>query len=350
MNSVVRVLIVDDSAYVRKSLKHIFARSPFLEVVGAARNGEEALELVERLNPDVVTLDLNMPQMGGLAFLREQMQRRPLPVIIVSSMDVSGELVLQALEAGAIDVVQKPTSLANERVLEISDELIAKVKVAAGAKIRIPELGAAAAAPVRSASKLPVRSGQGNFDLIVLGVSTGGPQALKYLLPKLPADFPVPVAIVVHMPVGYTELYARSLNEISQLDVAEAREGDVLRPGLVLLAPAGRHLTFRRSSNDSTTAHLDVNPADTPHRPAVDVLFHSASEIFGSRVLGIVMTGMGSDGTRGAAWIKAQRGVIFTEAEETCVVYGMPRSVVEAGLSDRSVPLHGLADAMTGAV
>ena len=157
--------------------------------------------------------------------------------------------------------------------------------------------------------------------------------------------------MVLHMPLGYTELYARSLNEVAQLEVVEAREGDLLRPGTAYLAPAGQHLSFRRRPGwRRIDAHLDLRPLDTPHRPAVDVLFQSAAEVFGSRVLGVVMSGMGSDGTQGAAWIKAQGGLIFTEAEETCVVYGMPRAVVEAGLSDRSVPLTAMAQAIREAL
>jgi two-component system chemotaxis response regulator CheB len=187
-------------------------------------------------------------------------------------------------------------------------------------------------------------------DVVVLGISTGGPQALRQLVPRLPADFPVPLAIVLHMPVGYTEMYARKLDELSQLEVREAREGDVLRAGTALLAPAGRHLTFRRLPDGAVVAHLDSKPFDMPHRPSVDVLFQSAAEVYGRRVLGVVMTGMGSDGRAGAAWIKAQGGLVYTESEETCVVYGMPASVVEAGLSDRSVPLDQMARAIREAV
>ena len=185
---------------------------------------------------------------------------------------------------------------------------------------------------------------------MVIGVSTGGPQALKRLIPRLPADFPVPVAMVLHMPVGYTELFARSLAGASRLTVAEARDGDPLRAGLALLAPAGYHLTFARTGDGTVVARLGLRPLDTAHRPAVDVLFRSAAEVFGGRALGVVLTGMGSDGTQGAAWIKAQGGRVFTEAEETCVVYGMPRSVAEAGLSDQSVPLHKMAEAIVGAL
>jgi two-component system chemotaxis response regulator CheB len=188
-------------------------------------------------------------------------------------------------------------------------------------------------------------------DVVVIGISTGGPQALKRLIPQLPADFPAPVAMVMHMPVGYTEMYARKLDEQSPLEVREAREGDVLRAGVALLAPAGRHLTFRRrGAGGEVVAHLDSRPFDLPHRPSVDVLFQSAAEVYRERVLGVVMTGMGSDGKQGAAWVKAQGGLVYTESEETCVVYGMPSSVVEAGLSDRSVPLGEMARAIREAV
>jgi two-component system chemotaxis response regulator CheB len=182
-------------------------------------------------------------------------------------------------------------------------------------------------------------------DVVVIGISTGGPQGLKAMMPLLPGDLPVPVAIVLHMPVGYTEMYAQKLNEACSLSVKEAAEGDELKAGAVLLAPAGRHLTFRRVAG-RVVAHLDLRPLDTPHRPSVDVLFQSAAETFGARTLAVVMTGMGADGREGAAWIKAQGGRVLTEAEESCVVYGMPRSVVEAGLSDASVPLEGMAAAI----
>jgi two-component system chemotaxis response regulator CheB len=285
----------------------------------------------------VVTLDLNMPHSDGLDFLRKQMARRPVPVIVLSIASEGGELVMQALDAGAVDVVQKPTALATEKVLEIADDLIAKVKGAAGARVRpVP----APAAPLPGAPRA------GRTDVVVIGVSTGGPQALKQLIPALPADFPVPVAMVLHMPVGYTELFARSLAGVSRLRVAEARDGDPLRPGSALLAPAGHHLTCARSADGTVVARLGLRPPDTPHRPAVDVLFRSAADVYAGRTLGVVLTGMGSDGTQGAAWIKAQGGRVFTEAEETCVVYGMPRSVAEAGLSDQIVPLHRMAEAI----
>ena len=345
MDRVLRVLVIDDSAYVRKVVKQMLSRSPFIEVVGTARDGTEGLEKVRELNPDVVTCDLIMPELDGLGFLREQMARKFVPVVAVSIANESGELALAALDAGAIDFVQKPTALATEKIYEVSDELIEKVKAAATASKTLlhtlPSGGSADARPV-----FAVERPAGLIDIVVLGISTGGPQALKYLVPQLPADLAVPLAVVLHMPVGYTEMYARKLDSMSQIKVIEARDGDRIEPGVMLLAPAGRHLTFQREASGAVVTHLDTRPFDTAHRPSVDVLFRSAADTFGSRTMGVVMTGMGSDGKQGAAWIKSQGGLIFTEAEETCVIYGMPSAVMEAGLSDRSVPLDRMAQAI----
>ncbi len=342
VNKIVRVLVVDDSAYVRKAVGQMLGRSPFIEVIGTARDGQEALELARETTPDVITCDLNMPEMDGVSFVRAQMARRPIPIVIMTVANRSGEQVLAALDAGAVDFIQKPTALASDRLRDVGDELVEMVKAAASAPVaRLVEPAPAALVALRPAP----RAGVGQADVLVIGVSTGGPQALKLLMPRLPATLPVPVAIVLHMPVGYTELYAKKLDELCALDVKEAAERDELRPGLVLLAAAGRHLVLRRAGA-RVLAHLDLRPLDTPHRPAVDVLFHSAADVYGARTLGLVMTGMGSDGREGAAWIKARGGRILTEAEDSCVVYGMPRAVVEAGLSDASVTLEGLAPAI----
>ena len=343
MDRVLRVLVVDDSAYVRKVVREILSRSPFVEVVGTARDGREALELVEQLEPDVVTCDLIMPELDGVGFVREQMQRRPVPIIIMSVAKDTAEAALNALDAGAIDFVQKPTALASEKIFEVSTELIDKVKAAGNIALnRI-----APTAPSQTFAEPAIKiAGNHSVDLVVIGISTGGPQALKRLIPQLPNDFPVPVVMVMHMPVGYTEMYAAKLNEQSQLEVREAAEGDEIKPGLVFLAPAGRHLTLKRDISRGVVAHLDARPFDMLHRPAVDVLFKSAAEVYGNRVLGVVMTGMGSDGKQGAAWIKSQGGMIFTEAESSCVVYGMPSVVMEAGLSDRSVDLRDMSRAI----
>lgn len=342
MNRVLRVVVVDDSAYVRKVVKEMLSRSPFLEVVGTARDGDEALELVNRLKPDVVTCDLIMPGTDGVEFIRKQMAIRPVPIVVVSIAADSSERVLNALDAGAVDFVQKPTALATEKVFDIAEELIAKVKAAATApvaRLGEPAVIAATAAPLTGPF-------ENRYDLIAIGVSTGGPQGLKAVIPRLPADFPVPVAIVLHMPIGYTEAYATRLNDMSALTVREARDGEEVQPGVVLLAPAGRHLTFVRTAAGIVRTRLDVSPLDTPHRPSVDVLLESAADVYGERVLAIIMTGMGDDGRQGAAWIKARAGTVLTEAEDTCVVYGMPRSAVEAGLSDASVRLDQLTEAI----
>jgi two-component system chemotaxis response regulator CheB len=349
MDRVLKVLVVDDSAYVRKVVRQMLSRSPFLEVVGTARDGREALELVEQLDPDVVTCDLIMPELDGVGFVREQMTRRPVPIIIMSIANETGEAALTALDAGAVDFVQKPTALATEKIFEVSDELIEKVKAAANIPMARVKIASSSSEPVPSQALASVIRKE-LVDMVVIGISTGGPQALKQLIPQLPSNFPVPVAMVMHMPVGYTEMYARRLDEHSPLDVREAHEGDVLSAGVALLAPAGRHLTFRRKADGTVVTHLDLRPFEMPHRPSVDVLFQSAAEVYGQRVLGVVMTGMGSDGRAGSAWIKAQGGLVYTESEETCVVYGMPASVVEAGLSDRSVPLDRMAQAIREAV
>lgn len=342
MDRVLRVVVIDDSAYVRKVVREILSRSPFVEVVGTARDGREALDVVERLEPDVVTCDLIMPELDGVGFVREQMQRRPVPIIIMSIANETAEAALTALDAGAIDFVQKPTALASEKIFEVSTELIEKVKAAGNIALnRLPStLSPVADVITETAAKV---TGSHSVDLVVIGISTGGPQALKRLIPQFPETFPVPILMVMHMPIGYTEMYAAKLNELCRLEVREAAEGDEIKPGRVFLAPAGRHLLVQKGSNGKAVTHLDARPFNTLHRPAVDVLFQSAAEVYGNRVLGVVMTGMGSDGKQGAAWIKSQGGLVFTEAESSCVVYGMPSVVMEAGLSDRSIPLEDMA-------
>lgn len=343
MTNMTRVLVVDDSAFVRKVVRQMLLRSPFIEVVGVARDGAEALELAEELNPDVITCDLNMPNMDGVSFTKAQMARRPVPIIVISIANEAGEQVLAALDAGAIDFLQKPTALATEKLFEIADELIGKVKAAAQSPVTH--------APVRPAAHRTIATHppSGNTaapDVIVIGASTGGPQALKRLISELPPSCPVPIAIVLHMPIGYTEMYARKLAEITPLAVTEAQGGEEVVPGAVFIAPAGRHLTFVRDARGVVRTRLDIRPLDTQHRPSVDVLFQSAAEVFGDKVLAVVLTGMGADGREGAAWVKARGGAVLTEAEDSCVVYGMPRSVVEAGLSDDSVQLEQMAQAI----
>jgi two-component system chemotaxis response regulator CheB len=286
------------------------------------------------------------------------MSIRPLPVVVCSISHESGAAALEAFELGAVEFVQKPTALATDRIFEITDELVAKVKAAASVTAAraprvaletvqerprdlAPRVGVSSVSSVSSVSAAADR-----VDIVVLGISTGGPQALRQVIPRFPADFPVPIAVVLHMPIGYTEMYAQRLNEVSALQVLEAKDGDLIRPGTMFLAPAGRHLLMRRDAEGAVRAHLDLRPADTLHRPAVDVLFRSAADVCGSRVLGVVMTGMGNDGLVGAAHIKARGGRVVTEAESSCIVYGMPRVVFEAGVSDRVATLDEMASSI----
>lgn len=335
-DKVIRVLIVDDSAYIRKVLTQILQRSPFIEVVGTAQNGLEALEKVKELNPDVITLDLIMPEMDGITFIEEQMKRQPKPIVVCSIASETGELAIKALELGAVDFIQKPTALATEKIFEITEEIINKVKAASSVDLKkfetqlkvIPEK------PIELKEIKPTK------EAVVIGVSTGGPQALRSLIPLLPQNFPVPILIVLHMPEGYTKLFAEKLNEISNLQVIEAQGGELVQPGFVYLAKAGKHLLVERRSDGLVYTKIDVKPLDLPHRPSVDILFSSAAEVFKEKLIGVVLTGMGDDGLKGCREIKKFGGKVFSESEATAIVYGMPKVVFDAGLSDKQINLY----------
>jgi two-component system chemotaxis response regulator CheB len=337
----VRVLIVDDSAFARKVLREILSADGDIEVVGVARDGVDALEQIEALHPDVVTLDLVMPTLDGVGVLQALRARSDAPsVVVVSMADGDSELGVAALEAGAFDVVHKPTALALDRLYQLAGELTSKIKEAALARRGASRVMAPRGAPtvaVAAPSLLATKT-----TLLVIGASTGGPQALSRLVTALPADFPVPVAIVLHMPPGYTEAFARRLDHDSAIDVVEARDDLELRPGLVVIARAGIHLALWRDGA-TLRARLDLEPADTLHRPSVDVLFQSAATVAATGALGVVLTGMGSDGRAGAQAIRDAGGRVLTESESSCVVYGMPRCVVEAGLSNGDAPISAMS-------
>jgi len=341
MRRPIRVLLADDSAFARKVVREVL-ESEGMEVVGSARDGAEALEMTSSLSPDIVISDLLMPRLSGPEFVAAQMAIRPLPILILSSAMQDAPEVLEALNAGAIDVVRKPTALATDNLREVRADLVEKIRATVEARPQRLEVRAEPAGPARPVAA--VRQTR-KADVVVLGISTGGPQALRRLMPLFPKDFPVPFLIVLHMPVGYTAYYAEKLNETCALDVKEAADGDVLRPGQVLVAQAGRHLTLQKEGA-RVVVRLLVHPLEALHRPSVDVLFQSAAAIYGARTLGVVMTGMGDDGKQGCAWIKSQGGTVLTEAESSCVIYGMPRSVAEAGLSDAAVPLEQMAAAI----
>jgi two-component system chemotaxis response regulator CheB len=324
----IRVLVIDDSAFARKVLRQVLARSPLIEVVGIAHDGLDAIERVVELQPDVVTLDLMMPELDGLGFLqalRSLNLPRPPRVVVVSMSDTNGDLAMSALREGAVELVQKPTALANDRLYELSDELIRKVEAAAGAR----------SMAARSPSAIPgplARASEARHRLILIGASTGGPQAVNLLLRSLPADFPVPIAVVVHMPVGFSQSLAQHLDRDCAISVVEATEGHVLRAGQALLAQAGRHLGFVYEQG-SFLAKLTLTPYDGLHRPSLDVTFQSAAAASPGPVMAIVLTGMGRDGLLGAEAVHRHGGTVLTQDEPSSVVYGMPRVVWEAGLA-----------------
>lgn len=337
METRIRVLVVDDSAFARKVMREVLSRSPFLEVVGIARDGLDALEKMLELQPDVITLDLMMPGLDGLGVLRAMPSPGPR-VVAVSISAKDSELALAAREAGAFAVVTKPTALATDQLYDLAGEL-QRVVIAAG---RARSAGPAGP-PDRSAA--PVVAATSALQLIVIGASTGGPPAVTRILKAMPRDLPVPIAVVVHMPTGFTGSFAKRLDTECALDVLEAFQGLELRPGLAVVARAGMHLKVS-ARGAACFSSLDVRPVMTPHTPSVDVLFETAATAVSSHVLAVILTGMGSDGLEGARAVHAAGGAVLAEAESTCVVYGMPRCVVEAGLADAVVRLEGMADAI----
>jgi two-component system, chemotaxis family, protein-glutamate methylesterase/glutaminase len=330
----IRVLVVDDSAFARKVLRQALDAQSGIEVVGIAADGLEALEKIAALKPDVVTLDLVMPHLDGLGVLRElATQPHAPPVVIVSFSSGESELVVEALQIGAVDFLKKPTALATDRLYELSSDLVSKVMAAATARPTV------FSAPLVRPQLDPLVSRR---KILVVGTSTGGPQALTRLLALLPADFPLPIAIALHIPAEYTEALARRLSEGGPLRVEEAREGLELQPGLIVLAKGGLDLRLERQG-ERTFARLAYPAASTLYVPSVDLLFQTAAHAWGPATLGVVLTGMGDDGLAGSRAIVAGGGEVLTEAESTSVIYGMPRCVREAGLSAEEARLENMA-------
>ncbi|RYZ03079.1 MAG: chemotaxis-specific protein-glutamate methyltransferase CheB [Myxococcales bacterium] len=325
------VLVVDDSAFARKVLRQVLSKSDRIEVLGTAHDGLDALDRIMELKPDVITLDLMMPNLDGLGVLHalKRLVGVPVPrVVLVSMSDTHGDLAIAALREGALEIVQKPTSLANDRLYELGDELTRKVEAAAAA--RVPSLRRAGSRAYQ-AERAPLPTAP-RHDLVVIGASTGGPQAVSSLLTALPADFPVPIAVLVHIPPGFSQSLAEHLDRDCQLTVVEAKDGLELRPGLAIVARAGMHLTFERRDG-IFHARVGLAPEGYLHRPALDVTLKSAAEAARGRVLGVVLTGMGNDGLEGARATHRSGGTLLTQSEASSVVYGMPRVVWEDGIA-----------------
>ena len=340
MSERVRVLVVDDSALMRKLIPNILARDPDIEVVGTAMDGAFALKKVEELRPDVVTLDLEMPRMDGMETLRLIMRRAPLPVILFSTHSKEGAYsTFKALALGAIDFVAKPREASAGHLDAIAEQLIEKIKVARrtlGKAIAAPSFEEPVK-PVKKSARIAVAPNR----IIAIGVSTGGPNALQYVLSRIPAEFSGSIILVQHMPEGFTEMFARRLDECCALEVQEARSGDLLLAGRVLVCPGNRHITVRRMPRGDVTVLSDSAPVNG-HRPSVDVLFHSVAQEFGPTAVGVLMTGMGEDGSEGLGAIRAAGGATIAQSEDTCVVPGMPRAAILKGYAGRIVPLEAI--------
>jgi two-component system chemotaxis response regulator CheB len=341
MSAPIKVLVVDDSALMRKLIPAILARDPSIDVVGTAMDGAFALKKIEELHPDVVTLDLEMPRMDGMETLRMIMRRTPMPVVLFSTHSKEGAYAtLKALALGAIDFVAKPQEAAAGHLDSIADQLIEKIKVAKRAAGRkLPAAVVSDDPPQRK--KKSARSTLPPNRVIVIGISTGGPNALQYVLSQIPADFPASFVVVQHMPEGFTEMFARRLDECCALEVHEARSGDLLVAGRVLICPGNRHIMVRRMPRGDM-AVLSDGPPVNGHRPSADVLFHSAAQHFGLTAVGLLMTGMGEDGAEGLGALKAAGGMTIAQSEDTCVVSGMPRAAISKGYANKVIPLDGL--------
>lgn len=383
------VLIVDDSPFMRLTLQKILSQDPSIKVLDTAKDGREGILKLQSLRPDVITMDVEMPVMNGLQALDEIMRWQPTSVIILSAVTTEGaESTLKAFDLGAVDVVAKPSGKPGADLQVLSRDLVEKVKAAALVNLsrlrpnkslvssqQTPSTGAVSSStaatvqpgitkttsPKSPSSPSSVSSGNASrtfsggksgvlpkhpVEIVAIGTSTGGPSALQAVLPVLPKNFPVPILVAQHMPPGFTGPLAQRLNGLCELNVREGVNGEVLKAGTVYVAPAGKQLQVQRRSGQLTLNIGDDAPIPTLYHPSIDVMFLSLSKEVGKGTLGVVMTGMGSDGTKGMKELKKLEGFAIAEAEETCVVYGMPRSIVEAGLADRIVPLGEIGKAI----
>ncbi len=348
----IQVLIVDDSALMRTVLSDIINQSPDMEVIGRARNGQDALDQLAKIKPDVVTMDVEMPGMDGLTALSLIMKQCPVPVIMVSSLTKRGtEQTMKALQLGAVDFIAKPSGQLSLDVKIIGEDLKRKIIIAAGARKKLQNLYRSAGISMPSASvpihitKKVINKTASLKKLVVIGTSTGGPKALHQVIPGISSQLDAGVLVVQHMPAGFTKSLAERLDAISSLKVKEAEDGEKICPGCVYLAPGDYHLaTVRQTQQGQNILLVSLNkqPPRAGHRPSVDVMLESAVQNFWAPMVCVIMTGMGSDGAAGLALIKEQGGITIVEDQSTCIVYGMPKSAVETGKVDRIVPLNNI--------
>ena len=341
MGDKVRVLVVDDSALMRQLLSSMMQSDRDIEVVGAAPDPLVARQMIKDLNPDVVTLDVEMPNMDGISFLEKIMKLRPMPVLMISSLTQAGaEATLQALELGAVDYIAKPKVDLQQGLAEKQAEIVEKVKIAAKARVR-----SRASASARAAGPTVARAGFSTTERIVaIGASTGGVEALREVLCGLPADSPA-VVVTQHMPAGFTTRFAERLDSLAQVTVREAADGERVLPGHVYIAPGNWHLEVVRTGANYT-CRLNDGPAVTGHRPSVDVLFRSVAASARGNAIGVILTGMGKDGAEGLKQMRAAGAATIGQNEATCIVYGMPKAAAALGATEIELPIEKVADAI----
>lgn len=346
----IRVLVVDDSALMRGLLSQMINSAPDMEVVGAAPDAQHAREMIKALNPDVLTLDVQMPKMDGLAFLERLMRLRPMPVVMVSSFTEAGsETTLKALELGAIDFIGKPRAGGGRSMESYAEDLVEKIRAAQGARLRRP-MSSSAASPAAASVMTPVaKSGlAASGKIVFVGASTGGTEAIKEFLLGIPADCP-PILVVQHMPEAFTASFAHRLDSLCAPRVIEAQGNEKVEPGTVYIAPGHSHLLIRRG-NAGYLTELAAAPPVNRHRPSVDVLFDSAATLVGRKAIGVILTGMGKDGAQGLLRLRQAGARTFGQDEASCVVYGMPREAFLVGAVEEQCPLDQMARRVVGAV
>jgi two-component system, chemotaxis family, protein-glutamate methylesterase/glutaminase len=345
----IRVVVVDDSALVRSLLAEIINRQPDMQCVGAAADPLAAREMIRELDPDVITLDVEMPRMDGLEFLSRLMRLRPMPVVMVSTLTEQGaEITLRALELGAIDFVAKPRIGVSQGLSELASDIVDKIRVAAAAQVKrlASPAPAAAAAPGAAAARpaAPLPRLASTEKIICIGASTGGTEAIREVLVPMPADAPA-IVITQHMPPGFTTSFATRLNGLCKIRVAEARDGERILPGHAYIAPGGRHLRIERSGSNYVAVLDDTEPVNR-HRPSVEVLFKSCARVIGPNAIGIMLTGMGADGASAMREMKDAGSYNYVQDEASCVVFGMPRMAIQHGAAHEVLPLTQIAPAV----
>lgn len=339
----IRVVVIDDSAYNRRAISRMLEGLPEIEVVGYAVDGEEGIRTILALKPDLVTLDIEMPRMDGFTLLRIIMSRRPTPIIVVSSQG-GDDRVFKALELGAVDFIAKPTSIISDELLKIRENLHEKVRNVfklnmAGIKRRESLIfDTVPRGKKKPAPSLPLKKRDAGISVVAIGASTGGPPALQGILSAFSEQPPFAVVVSQHMPPGFTRTFAERLNRLSVFEIKEAEDGDLLQRGKVLIAPGGRNMLLRAVADEVAISLANPVPAEN-YVPSVDRMFVSCSEIFGPHLLGVVLTGMGNDGSKGVRAIKAAGGQVLAESEDSAVIFGMPKEAIATGLVDKVVPL-----------